>query len=308
MHYNRTKKEITPHELVTELKDIKSPSLEQACWLRFTGGEPLRNRENLKGILTILSHLNDYVSKKLDVVIQTNGLTLKNYINDLRKLGDFTSLRILIEVSLKGTNPEEFALLTGAKKELYKRVIEGYEILDRCQKNLGNVGLCARLGIFHDVRDHNAITFVYPDWETRIEDEDESIIMFHPKNWCEGFKRVYRREVKKRGYMAAEYLKLRSSLKPLPNMIRYFVPLVRLNQKNLIIDRSKNGFSHGAYDYACDYMKIPKNSALRIIPSPKSQKDKEFLRRVVKQVWVKFPKDATEMFHLANEFYTLQSH
>ena len=302
IHNRNKKKDASPQEIVRELEIAESPSLGEVCWVRFTGGEPLRIKENIKEILDILSHLNDHVSKELNILIQTNGTTLKKIVNDLDELGDYTSLKILMEISLKGTNPEEFALLTGASNDSFYRAIEGYAVFDEFQKRLANVSLCARLGIFHDVRDSNALTFVYPDWRTRLKNKDEGVVMFHPKNWNEEFRHIQEKEVAKNGCMATEYLKLASGLRPQPHMVRYFVPLIRLNQERLLVDRSEKGFSHKAVAFACDYLNIPTDSSLRIIPSPKSPSDKKLLQKAVNVALEKFPKDATAMFLMKNEF------
>lgn len=226
---------------------------------------------------------------------------LNDYVNLLEELEDFPLLKILIEISFKGTNPQEFSLLTGADPKLFHKVIKNYRILNEFQKSFKNIGVCSRLGIFHDVRDSNALTFVYPKWEELLETQDKHVLMFHPLNWSVEFKAIYEKFVK-RGNMATEYLKLRSSMRALPHMVRYLVPVVRLNRAGLLVDRSESGFSKKATDYACDYLGIPQNSPFRTIPSPKRKDDKKFLREAVNETKNKFPKDATQMFHLVGEF------
>lgn len=92
------------------LSDLNQKSMEETKIIRFTGGEPLLSQTQIDGMLRELSAIENRRLSNLDlIVIQTNALNVEN--RDLRGFRE-TSLPILFEVSLKGTNVTEYRYLT----------------------------------------------------------------------------------------------------------------------------------------------------------------------------------------------------
>lgn len=96
-------------------------------WLRVLGGEPLLNDEYVEFLFKVLNKVSEIDSKKFNngVIIQTNGIYLgkgntSRIKQSLEELYETTpSVKVAIETSIKGTNPEEFKLLTRSPSEDY---------------------------------------------------------------------------------------------------------------------------------------------------------------------------------------------
>jgi len=94
--------------------------------MRLTGGEPTICREHLIRLIELAS------SSKYRFILETNGLLLghdRNYARELSRYND-----LIIRVSFKGVNPEEFARLTGAKPS-------GFDLQLSALRNLLNYGV-----------------------------------------------------------------------------------------------------------------------------------------------------------------------
>mgnify|MGYP000392008765 CR=1 FL=1 len=80
--------------------------------LRISGNEPTIGRKHLLRLLDLVERRGKYL-----FILETNGILIgydKSYARDLSK---YTCIHV--RVSLKGTTPEEFSLLTGAKPEAF---------------------------------------------------------------------------------------------------------------------------------------------------------------------------------------------
>ncbi len=95
--------------------------------LRVSGNEPTIGREHLLRLLELVEASGKYL-----FILETNGILIgydKSYARDLSK---FT--RVHVRVSIKGTSPEEFSKLTGAKPE-------AFELQLKALKNLLDYGV-----------------------------------------------------------------------------------------------------------------------------------------------------------------------
>ncbi len=82
--------------------------------VRISGAEPTIGKEHLISVLR-------EVPPDLHFILETNGILIdRNYASEL---SGFKNLHV--RVSLKGTNPEEFSRLTGARPEFFWSQIEG---------------------------------------------------------------------------------------------------------------------------------------------------------------------------------------
>jgi len=77
---------------------------------------------NLENLLRVLEEVkqDDY-----QFMLETNGIILGNDINLIKKISEFNNIHI--RISIKGTSPEKFNFLTGAKKEFYQIQLKALE-------------------------------------------------------------------------------------------------------------------------------------------------------------------------------------
>ncbi len=91
--------------------------------LRISGNEPTIAKKHLLKVLS----LND--KTKYLFILETNGTLLnEEFVMDLCKFRNFH-----IRVSLKGTNPEEFSMLTGAIPQAFDTILGNLELLIECK-------------------------------------------------------------------------------------------------------------------------------------------------------------------------------
>ena len=69
-------------------------------------------------------------------------------------------------------------------KSLLEKQYEGYFHLVRALKNVNNVLVLARLGIFHSSITKPMFKFVYPN--------DKNRVMFNPKDWAPQILEIYK--------------------------------------------------------------------------------------------------------------------
>ncbi|WFO74544.1 radical SAM protein [Desulfurococcaceae archaeon MEX13E-LK6-19] len=114
----------SPYEAADKLLYIASTRGYK--YVRLTGGEPTICRKHLLEIAAIVS------SEKKYFIVETNGILLgydKSYAEELASIKN-----IIVRVSFKGVTPEEFARLTGAKKDAWYLQLKAL-------KNLVDAGL-----------------------------------------------------------------------------------------------------------------------------------------------------------------------
>jgi uncharacterized Fe-S cluster-containing radical SAM superfamily protein len=87
--------------------------------VRISGNEPTIARQHLLEVLRFIS------DTELQFILETNGTLLdEGFVNDLAR---FTHVHV--RVSLKGTDPEEFSMLTGAIPEAFEKVMASLDLL-----------------------------------------------------------------------------------------------------------------------------------------------------------------------------------
>ena len=139
--------EKTVDDVVEDFKAIPYPyGYNCYNWLRVLGGEPLLSDKYIDFLFEVLVKISGVDSKKFNngIIIQTNGIyvgkgntsQIKKYLEELYKVNP--SIKVAIETSIKGTNPEEFKLLTQQPSdELFKYNLRSYFALK--QLNLPNL-------------------------------------------------------------------------------------------------------------------------------------------------------------------------
>uniref|UniRef100_A0A7V0Z3J5 Radical SAM protein n=1 Tax=candidate division WOR-3 bacterium TaxID=2052148 RepID=A0A7V0Z3J5_UNCW3 len=90
-------------------------------YVRVSGNEPTLGKDHLISIISIIMKTN------LLFILETNGTLLDE--DFIKKLSQFKNLRI--RVSLKGTIPDEFSMLTGAIPETFDLILDNLNNLVR---------------------------------------------------------------------------------------------------------------------------------------------------------------------------------
>lgn len=91
--------------------------------IRISGNEPTLAKEHLLNVLSLTA------KTKYLFILETNGTLLdKEFVSNL---SNFKNLHI--RVSLKGTNPQEFSMLTGAIPETFNIILENLSNLLACK-------------------------------------------------------------------------------------------------------------------------------------------------------------------------------
>jgi uncharacterized Fe-S cluster-containing radical SAM superfamily protein len=192
-HY-RVRNNIPIATLVNDFNNIPIPVRGHYNWLRILGGEPLMNDEYINYLFDFLDIISLNDSKKFNegIIIQTNGIhigrghtqVLEERLNKLYSINP--NIVIAIETSIKGTNPDEFKVISGVTENFYQFNIQSYyNLLNMNVKNMRAV-VIAGFGINESYLTKNKNTphriSVY---------HDSGHLAFHPSIWDESFKKLY---------------------------------------------------------------------------------------------------------------------
>ena len=118
--------------------------------LRFTGNEPSLQWDHVVEVIKAAAKLN--IFKK--VIIETNGVLFAEKPELTERLKEIKGIRVDIDVSFKGVNPEQFKYISGMPEEYFYKQIEGFVNLFEYVKknNLENIRVNPVLGINHEPR------------------------------------------------------------------------------------------------------------------------------------------------------------
>jgi len=210
----------TPEDVISDFTRIQYPVDYQSYnWLRILGGEPLLNEKYIRFLFDTLIKISEIDSAKFNngIIIQTNGIfigqgntgLLKKKLEELYNTNP--KVKVCIEVSIKGTNVEEFSLITRSanrsNKELlmFKRLfgwdlgayspedlfrfnIRAYYELEKIAKDLPNFcpTVIAGFGVnesylLKEGKTKEKITIVFDDGRP----------IYHPNHWSNDFKELY---------------------------------------------------------------------------------------------------------------------
>jgi len=198
----RVKANLSVEKIVDDYKEIKEPSPKRNYnWLRILGGEPLLNDEYINFLFQVIAEISQVSSDLFNngIIIQTNGIylgqgntkTLENHLIELNDLKP--EVKIAIEISIKGTNEDEFAFITRSNKHWYKYNLKAYyNLLDLDLPNLRPV-IIAGYGISESYllregqNPNSMITLLF----------DEETPTYHPSIWSKEFNELYRDFIEK---------------------------------------------------------------------------------------------------------------
>ncbi|MET1101198.1 MAG: radical SAM protein [Pyrodictiaceae archaeon] len=112
---------MSPGEVAERLYSIARRSgLKQA---RVSGGEPTIGFDHLVGLV------EEVTGRGLHMIIETNGILLGAREDYAARLAEFHGLGLEVRVSLKGSSPEEFHRLTGARRDAWLLQLRALELL-----------------------------------------------------------------------------------------------------------------------------------------------------------------------------------
>ena len=163
----RTPTEICDH-ITCRLEQYHKSDVDMGIvYMRVTGGEPILNRRRMSHLMEIVRILDDRVAKvssysqwkqrrspsnvwgRRNIKIQTNGTKLPDVLDSMvALLREVQNICLTFEVSLKGTNAEEFSVLSG-RETGFKDQISALERLIECEKQGYPIFARAIVGILH---------------------------------------------------------------------------------------------------------------------------------------------------------------
>lgn len=172
---------VTSKEVVA--KTLKNLGDKSSTFIRFTGGEPTLQ---WSGVAEAILQLNSAIAPpRAPFLFQTNGIEIGKGTVSVETLVEDQNQLYLFEVSLKGTNSDEFMLLTSKSAERYDCQLEGYQRLLEASRLRRNVRIVAVLGVYHaSTRQHSKYAFVNP-----ITGE---VLFDDYKNWDPRFSALWR--------------------------------------------------------------------------------------------------------------------
>jgi len=168
---------------------------EHYNWLRVLGGEPFLNSEYADFLFQVLIKVSGVDSPKFNngIIIQTNGTyigkgntgRIKKHLEELYEANP--SVKVAIETSIKGTNPEEFKLLTqSSSEESFKDNLRSYFALK--ELNIPNLRSMVVAGfgvnesfLLREGRSRERMTIV----------SSENKPCYHPDLWSKEFLQLY---------------------------------------------------------------------------------------------------------------------
>lgn len=201
----RNNKEVikkTRQELLSEFKQFSKRSDVQERkpfnWFRIIGGEPFLNEQNVREYVALISEFDDEIISLFEgrILIQTNGITLgKLNVDQLESL--FTplkgkdSLKVVVEVSIKGSNEQEYMILTSSIADNYHKSINAVRNLSYISTRIPNVGWTAVAGFGIGITNLASGNISRENYIKTFYNPDNNTPFYHPDNWDKEFQEVY---------------------------------------------------------------------------------------------------------------------
>jgi len=164
-------------------------------WMRILSGEPLQNDEYINYLFNFLLEIakRDTSCFRNGIIIQTNGIHIglhgaQSIGKHLKTINEINpNLKIIIEVSIKGTNPDEFELISRSSKTNFPANINAYYKLKEINVSNLRPTIIAGFGISESLlltrgRSGKSIMTILFNNDTPI---------FHPSIWSDSFKELY---------------------------------------------------------------------------------------------------------------------
>ena len=167
-HPESTGRFYSPEEVAKALIECAKKSTSEK--LRVTGCEPTIGKEHLLNILELIS------STPYLFILESNGILIGHDVGYARELSKFKNL--YVRISLKGTNPQEFSMLTGAMPDAFSLQLQSL-------KNLVDAGIQCRAAVMLSFSPKENLAHlrkelnkIHPDLADNIE--EEYVILYPP--------------------------------------------------------------------------------------------------------------------------------
>jgi sulfatase maturation enzyme AslB (radical SAM superfamily) len=213
-------------------------------FISFTGGEPTLYWKKLLQVFKKMSSME--MMTDVPILIQTNGVSIGMGTTNLHDLNgpSFNKVKILFELLIKGTNSEEFELLTRTSKKLYSYQLMAYKMLKNIQNHNSNISFLTVLGNYHSsVKNKlSKYAFVYPS--------DQKLMFDGYRPWNKKFEKIWNENEKKwveplRKYPRGQWENILQRCGPQgAGLIKYF-PKGVITNPHSVFSAKPNG-----YDYA----------------------------------------------------------
>jgi len=176
-------------------------------WFRILGGEPFLNKKSLKDYVNFLMKIPDDISPRFNnaVLIQTNGIILSTI--DKKELKEIFSpltdkpFKVVIEISIKGSNPEEFKIITQRQENMAQKLYEMHlatcEAIEYIHAHIRNIDWTAGAGFGIGVTNLVAGNFHRKEYIKTLYHPKTSKPFYHPDCWDKHFGGVYGIHVEK---------------------------------------------------------------------------------------------------------------
>jgi len=194
-------------EVQTFLKHNRPVQTDSYNWFRVVGGEPFLSEAHLESYIDIISKI-DAAYRKLftnRILIQTNGIILgklsKEFLlKSFKPLAD-RNLKVVLEISIKGSNPKEFEIITQSGKEvsrtLYEQHIRACENLEYVHSQIPNVNWTAVAGFGIGVTNLKSENLKNVNYIKTFYHPNTNKPFYHPGNWDDTFRNLFSSHVEK---------------------------------------------------------------------------------------------------------------
>jgi len=190
------------HEFVTFFSRISIPGYKPSYnWFRILGGEPFLNKKLLKNYVDFLRAIPDSIAPKFNnsVLIQTNGLVLgaidKEELKEIFSPLRDKPFKVVIEISIKGSNSEEFKIITQTQENMAKRFHDTHlaasASLEYIHAQIPNIDWTAGAGFGIGVTNLIAGDFHRKEYIKTFYHPKMNKPFYHPDCWDENFRKIY---------------------------------------------------------------------------------------------------------------------
>ena len=176
-------------------------------WFRIVGGEPFLNKLSLEYYVNFLLNIPDNISPKFNssILIQTNGIILGTIDKD-ELVSIFSPLKdkpfkIVIEISIKGSNLEEFMIITQTQENSAKKFFDAHlqacENMQHVHTYIPNIDWTAVAGFGIGVTNLISGNFSRKEYIKTFYHPIINKPFYHPECWDNRFRSIYNLHIEK---------------------------------------------------------------------------------------------------------------
>ena len=176
-------------------------------WFRILGGEPFLNRKSLEEYVNFLANIPDDISPRFNnsILIQTNGIILgiinKEEMKEIFSLLKDKPFKVIIEISIKGSNPEEYRIITQTPENVAKKFYEVHlaacRTMEYIHTHIPNIDWTAVAGFGVGVTNLIAGNYNRKEYIKTFYHPKTSKPFYHPDCWDDQFRSIYDIHVEK---------------------------------------------------------------------------------------------------------------